>query len=147
VGSVSQVASQSLTGVEADGFVGAMSVPLGSAVAQGYTGEVTTNITVSLSGVGSSGAVGTVTMANRGATLTGVAVVAQVGSMTAIYWSLINDNQNPLWQNVSDDESPGWAGVNNSQTPTWTSVTNSDSPSWAAVSDADSPSWVEVPTQ
>jgi len=49
-----------------------------------------------------------VTMANRGATLTGVASVAQVGTMTAIYWSLIDDSQTPSWQNINNSETPNW---------------------------------------
>jgi hypothetical protein len=47
-------------------------------------------------------------MTNRGATLTGVASVAQVGNVVAIYWSLIDDNQTPSWQNISNAQNPNW---------------------------------------
>jgi hypothetical protein len=77
-----------LTGVDATGTLGRLAVPLGGNVATGNVGTVGANITLQLTGVGSAGAVGTVTMTGRGATLTGVAAVGQVGTMTAIYWSL-----------------------------------------------------------
>ena len=75
-----------------------------------------------MTGVGSRGAVGTVTMANRGATLTGVAAVAQVGNMVAIYWSLIDDSQTPSWQNIGDTQTPGWSLIDDTETANWTLI-------------------------
>ena len=97
-----------LTGVQATGNVG-VEAP-----------------TQALSGVASSGAVGTVSVANRLIALSGVAssgttqslistqILAgveaggAVGNVIAIYWKLIDDSQTPNWQNITDSQSAGW---------------------------------------
>jgi hypothetical protein len=92
---------------------------LGGAPATGTVGTTAANITIALTGVGSSGAVGTVTMTSRGATLTGVASVAQVGTMGVIYWSLIDDSQTASWQNIGDAQTPNWSLIDDAETPNW----------------------------
>jgi hypothetical protein len=47
-------------------------------------------------------------MTGRGATLQGVGAVGQVGTMYAVYWSLIDDNESITWQNIDNSESTTW---------------------------------------
>jgi hypothetical protein len=58
-------------------------------------------------------------MTDRGVTLTGVAAVAQVGTMGVIYWSLIDDSQTASWQNIGDTQTPGWSLIDDAETPNW----------------------------
>jgi hypothetical protein len=61
-------------------------------------------------------------MGARTAQLTGVNATGQVGNMFAVYWSLIDDNQNPSWQNIGDAQTPGWSTIDDNQTPNWTVI-------------------------
>lgn len=108
-----------LTGVQATGNVGA---------------EVATQV---LSGVASSGAVGTVSVAERlialtgvsstgnvdsptgGQPITGVGASGAVGNVIAIYWRLIDDSQSANWQNITDSQTVTWVLVNTDTPTTW----------------------------
>jgi hypothetical protein len=61
-------------------------------------------------------------MTGRGATLTGVAAVGQVGTLVAIYWSLIDDSQTPSWQNIGNSQTPSWAVIDDIESANWTLI-------------------------
>jgi hypothetical protein len=89
-----------------------VAVPLGGNPATGAVGSVTQNITIALTGVGTQGAVGTVSMTGRGATLTGNVASGSLGTMGVFYWSLIDDSETANWQNVNTAQTPGWSVLN-----------------------------------
>jgi hypothetical protein len=110
-------------------------------VAIGEVGTVAPVISVDLTGVTASGAVGTVDYAQVGfltpvtatgfvgtvgpvvtVALSGVQAAGSVGSVIAIYWRLVDDSETSNWQNVNNSQTAGWTLVNNAETPDWTLV-------------------------
>jgi hypothetical protein len=57
-------------------------------------------VTVELTGVSASGAVGTPGLI-RTHNLTGNAARGNVGNVIAVYWKIIDDNQPTTWQNIN----------------------------------------------
>jgi len=112
-----------LSGNNATGAVGALSVPLGSANAKGNVGAVGANVTIALTGVGASGLVGTVTMGTRTAQLVGFGATGTVGNLGVAYWSLIDDSQSPSWQIINDSQTTSWQNIDNSETAGWSLIT------------------------
>jgi hypothetical protein len=96
----------------------------------GSAGNVSASVTVSISGVSSSGtvgnseggqllagvqalgAVGSVTGVTYTVALTGVSASGQVGSFGVTYWSLIDDSQDANWTLIDDAQTPGWVLIN-----------------------------------
>jgi hypothetical protein len=120
---VIQSASVDLTGVQAQGDVSQVIVPLSPLTANGFAGTVVADRVVALTGVGSTGSVGIMTVAERIKALTGVAAQGAVGNVIAVYWKPIDDNQTANWQNISNSQTPGWSQVDTSDTPNWLEVT------------------------
>jgi len=66
-----------------------------------------------------SGAVGTVTLAERGAALTGNQATGRVGSFGVFYWSLIDDNSVTNWALIDDNNATNWQNIETNQNPEW----------------------------
>jgi hypothetical protein len=66
--------------------------------------------------------VGTLSKGARAFGLTGNQALGSVGSVIAVYWKLIDDNQTPNWQNINNPQTPGWTSVVNVETADWEEV-------------------------
>ena len=103
VGSVDTVAVIStlgLTGNEAFGQASQIIVPLNSNQALASVGTVVYGLTVGLTGVSASGAIGTMGVI-RTHSATGNLARGSAGNVVAVYWKLIDDNQSTIWQNIN----------------------------------------------
>jgi len=89
-----------LTGNEAFGQVNQIILPLNSNQALASVGTVVFDMTVELSGVGSTGDIGTMGVI-RTHSLTGNLANGGAGNLVAVYWKLIDDNQSTIWQNIN----------------------------------------------
>jgi hypothetical protein len=100
VGTVVATNTLGITGNTAQGLIGGPIVPLNSNQALAFVGTVTYEIVVELTGVGSTGAVGTMGTP-RTFGLTGNGATGSIGSVVAVYWKLIDDKQSTVWQNIN----------------------------------------------
>ena len=105
-------------------------------------------IYVEVTGVSSSGSVGTATTATTtNANVVGVEGIGQVGNVTIFTegninvnvfgdsatcqpgdlfffrWNAVNDGQNPNWSPVNDSQAQSWATINTNSAPVWSNVT------------------------
>lgn len=97
VGNVGLDVTVDLTGVSASGDVGSLTA---SAVYE-----------QAISGVSASGDVQSVSVGERLVAITGCPAMGNVGSIGAIYWSLINDSQTPNWTSITNTENPNWVEI------------------------------------
>jgi hypothetical protein len=104
------------------GVAGQVIVPLLPNTAIGAVGSVSPDRSIALTGVGTTGAVGTMTVAERVKALTGVAATGEVGDVIAVYWKPIDDSQDANWQNISNSQTPTWTTVATTQTPEWEEI-------------------------
>ena len=100
-----------LTGDEAYGYPGGVVVPLSPLTADGFVGNVLSEITIELTGASLSGNVGSVGVGARSLALTGVLAGGSVGSLNAVYWKIIDDSQTASWQNVSNTQTSNWQEI------------------------------------
>jgi hypothetical protein len=101
VGTVGRTNTVGVTGNIAYGLVNQIIVPLNSNEAVGSVGTVSVGeISVALTGVSSSGQVNTMGVP-RSLSLTGNSARGNVGTPTAVYWKIIDDNQPTTWQNIN----------------------------------------------
>jgi len=100
VGTVGVANTLGLTGNEAFGQVNQIIVPLNSNQALASVGTVVFDMTVELSGVGSTGDIGTMGVI-RTHSLTGNLASGGAGNVVAVYWKLIDDSQSTIWQNIN----------------------------------------------
>jgi hypothetical protein len=91
-----------LTGDEAIGSLGSVIVPLLSNTAIGFVGTLGVDKAVALSGLGGSGAVGSLGMGPRSVALTGNSARGNVGTVIAVYWQNINTVQTPNWAMIEN---------------------------------------------
>jgi len=91
-----------LTGEEAIGSLGAVIVPLLSNTAVGFVGTLGVDKAVALSGLGASGAVGSLGMGPRSVALTGNSARGDAGAVIAVYWKNINTVQTPNWAMIEN---------------------------------------------
>jgi hypothetical protein len=80
-------------------------------------------LTIGLTGVGSTGAVGSVSLAPRIFGLTGVAATGRVGDIVAVYWKPIPDDTNANWQNITGEPSTVWSNLGTNTPVNWQEVT------------------------
>jgi hypothetical protein len=106
----------------AQGSVAQVIVPLSPLSAYGFVGTVVADRSVALTGVGTTGSVGSVALGTRSKALTGNAASGAVGDVIAVYWKPIDDNQTASWQNLSNGQTPSWAGVDTNETALWEEV-------------------------
>jgi hypothetical protein len=144
VGSVVPGKQFALTGVEAVGETGYLSIPFTGVEAIGDIGSVTVSYTFNLTGTPIDAAVGSVGLGDRALALTGVASSGAVGDVIAVYWKPIDDSQTANWQNISDAQTAAWAVIANAQESSWTTVTTGQTPSWGTIGDNQTPGWVLV---
>ena len=100
-----------LTGDEAYGYPGGVVVPLSPLTADGFVGNVLSEITIELTGSSLSGDVGSVGIGARSLALTGVLASGSVGNVNAVYWKNIDDSQTANWQNISNTQPSNWVEV------------------------------------
>jgi hypothetical protein len=100
-----------LTGDEAYGYPGGIVVPLSPLTADGFVGDVLSEITIELTGASLSGNVGNVGIGARSFALTGVLGRGSVGNLNAVYWKNIDDSQTANWQNISNTQPSNWVEV------------------------------------
>jgi len=100
-----------LTGDEAYGYPGGVVVPLSPLTADGFVGNVLSEITIELTGASLSGNVGSVGVGARSLALTGVLASGSVGNLNAVYWKNIDDSQTASWQNVSNTQTSNWQEI------------------------------------
>jgi len=100
-----------LTGDEAYGYPGGVVVPLSPLTADGFVGNVLSEITIELTGASLSGNVGSVGVGARSLALTGVLASGSVGNLNAVYWKIIDDSQTTSWQNVSNTQTSNWQEI------------------------------------
>jgi hypothetical protein len=100
-----------LTGDEAYGYPGGVVVPLSPLTADGFVGNVLSEITIELTGASLSGNVGSVGVGARSLALTGVLAGGSVGNLNAVYWKIIDDSQTASWQNVSNTQTSNWQEI------------------------------------
>jgi len=79
-------------------------------------------LTIELTGVGSTGAVGSVDLAPRIFGLTGVAATGSVGDVIAVYWKPIPDDTNANWQNITGEPSTVWSNLGTNTPANWQEV-------------------------
>jgi hypothetical protein len=121
-GTVVQSSAIDLTGNEAYGYPGGVIVPLNSNQAEGEVGSVSSERVIALTGNVSTAAAGTVGVGARTLGITGNQAQGSVGSLIAVYWKIIDDNQTANWQNISNPQTPGWVLINDEQTPSWEEI-------------------------
>jgi len=100
-----------LTGDEAYGYPGGVVVPLSPLTADGFVGNVLSEITIELTGASLSGNAGSVGAGARSLALTGVLASGGVGNLNAVYWKNIDDSQTASWQNVSNTQTSNWQEI------------------------------------
>jgi hypothetical protein len=71
---------------------------------------------------GFSAAVESVGLDARTFGLTGNQASGTVGSVVAVYWAIIDDNQVANWQNISNPQTPSWSLIDDEQTPNWEDI-------------------------
>ena len=93
-------------------MVGALvTVSLTGVAASGAVGSVIFNKIVNVSGVAASGAVGNVSTGERFIAITGNQARGTAGTVDIFYWTTIDDSQTPSWQNVNNSQTPNWEDV------------------------------------
>jgi hypothetical protein len=108
VGSVVQEVSIALSGVNASGSVGTMSIAAR---------------VLALTGVNATGSVGDV-----------IAVYWKpIPDDQNPDWTNIGNSQTPGWVNVGDTQTPSWQNISNPQTPNWGNVSDEQTADWEAV--------------
>jgi hypothetical protein len=58
----------------------------------------------------------------RAIAVTGNQAVGSVGTLIAVYWAIIDDNQTANWQNINNPQTPGWTNTVNVETADWEEV-------------------------
>ena len=136
--------SSDLSGVLGEGVAGQVIVPLNSAPIIGEVGSVTADREVALTGVASSGAVGSVALGDRNLPLSSVSAQGFVGSLIAVYWKDIDDSQFADWMSIVTSQTPAWQTMDDTQTSNWQNINNPQVPGWSLVDDEQTPNWEEI---
>jgi hypothetical protein len=111
-----------LTGTFGYGYPGGVIVPLNSNQADGAVGSVSVERVIALTGNASSASVGSMSKGPRTIALTGDQALGTTGTLIAVYWEIIDDNQTANWQNINNPQTPGWTDIVNVETADWEEV-------------------------
>jgi len=123
-GTVTQSIQVALSGVEAAGEVGYLSVPLSPLTAEGSVGSVEFEFSFGLTSAEITASVGSVSLGDRTLALTGVSAAGSVGTLISVYWNLIDNGENANWIAIDSTQTPGWSTIQDTQTANWVLIDN-----------------------